>query len=325
MRNLYIGLGVLFWGAGIFWVSGEYPRLGMAALFAGGWSLVQGWRAWRESGGRKLRTDALQADLARAAEASWQKALADYDRIETVRRQIHDVELSRQLTTIQQESSCMLDYLEKHPDRVPVARRFIDYYQDRAASLSEEFHELEQTRLETEQVRQVRTRLKETLAAFDEAYAAEFEKVMGAQLMDMDAEMTVMQRHLESEGIADDPGRPQPQARTQQKAQAKRLRQDIPFMAAGNGRLGRNKSGKGSYSIVPPAVRGEVIKEKIILSLLAIFLGCIGAHKFYRGKTLAGILYLVFFWTFLPGFIGFIEGVRYLFMPVDDFYEKYYR
>ena len=70
MRNLYIGLGVLFLGAGIFWVSGEYPRLGMAALFAGGWSLVQGWRAWRESGGRKLRTDALQADLARAAEAS---------------------------------------------------------------------------------------------------------------------------------------------------------------------------------------------------------------------------------------------------------------
>lgn len=319
MRNLYIGLCVLFLGAGIFWVSGEYPRLGMAALFASGWSLVQGWRAWRESGGRKLRTDALQADLARAAEASWQKALADYDRIETVRRQIHDVELSRQLTAIQQESSCMLDYLEKHPDRVPVARRFIDYYQDRAASLSEEFHELEQTRLETEQVRQVRTRLKETLAAFDEAYAAEFEKVMGAQLMDMDAEMTVMQRHLESEGIADDPGRPQPQM-----AQSKRSLQEIPF-TAGKGRSGRNKSGKGSYSIVPPAVRGEVIKEKIILSLLAIFLGCIGAHKFYRGKTLAGILYLVFFWTFLPGFIGFIEGVRYLFMPVDDFYEKYYR
>lgn len=213
----------------------------------------------------------------------------------------------------------MLNYLEKHPDRVPVARRFIDYYQDRAASLSEEFHELEQTRLETEQVRQVRTRLKETLAAFDEAYAAEFEKVMGAQLMDMDAEMTVMQRHLESEGIADDPGRPQPQM-----AQSKRSQQEIPF-TAGKGRSGRNKSGKGSYSIVPPAVRGEVIKEKIILSLLAIFLGCIGAHKFYRGKTLAGILYLVFFWTFLPGFIGFIEGVRYLFMPVDDFYEKYYR
>lgn len=322
MRNLYIGLGVLFLGAGIFWGSGEYPRLGMAALFAGGWSLVQGWRAWRESGGRKLRTDALQADLARAAEASWQKALADYDRIETVRRQIHDVELSRQLTAIQQESACMLNYLEKHPDRVPVARRFIDYYQDRAASLSEEFHELEQTRLETEQVRQVRMRLKETLAAFDEAYAAEFEKVMGPQLMDIDAEMTVMQQHLESEGIADDSNRFQ--ENVQQTVQPQRPRQDIPFFC-GKGRAGRMKGGRGSYCLVPPAVRGEVVKEKIILSLLAIFLGCIGAHKFYRGKTWAGILYLVFFWTFLPGFIGFIEGVRYLFMPVDDFYKKYYR
>ncbi|SFT66905.1 TM2 domain-containing membrane protein YozV [Selenomonas sp. GACV-9] len=322
MRNLYIGLGLLFLAAGAYWVSGDFPRLGMAALFAGGWSLVQGLRAGRESEERRLRTEDLSTELAQAAEAGWQKALADYDRIENVRRQIHDVELSRQLTTIQQESSSMLRYLEKHPDRVPVARRFIDYYQDRAASLSEEFYELEQTRLDTEQVRQVRTRLKETLAAFDEAYAAEFEKVMGPQLMDMDAEMTVMQQHFESEGIVDDPGRSQGKA--QQTAQPQRPRQDIPFSST-KGRAGRMKGGHGSYSIVPPAVRGDVVKEKIIMSLLAIFLGCIGAHKFYQGKTFAGIMYLVLFWTFLPGFIGFIEGVRYLFMPVDDFYEKYYR
>ena len=32
----------------------------------------------------------------------------------------------------------------------------------------------------------------------------------------------------------------------------------------------------------------------------------------------------MFFWTFLPGVVGFCEGIRYLSMKMDDFYEDYY-
>lgn len=40
---------------------------------------------------------------------------------------------------------------------------------------------------------------------------------------------------------------------------------------------------------------------------LAFFLGGIGAHKFYLEQTPAGVLYLVFCWTFIPAVISFIE------------------
>ncbi len=49
--------------------------------------------------------------------------------------------------------------------------------------------------------------------------------------------------------------------------------------------------------------------NKVIYVLLALFLGEFGLHKFYAGKNGAGFLYLVFCWTFIPGFLGFIEGV----------------
>ena len=73
----------------------------------------------------------------------------------------------------------------------------------------------------------------------------------------------------------------------------------------------------------PEEERPEIIQRKLIQSALAIFLGSLGAHKFYQGKTWQGVLYLLFFWTTLPTWIGFAEGIRYLFMPVEDFYEQY--
>jgi TM2 domain-containing membrane protein YozV len=42
--------------------------------------------------------------------------------------------------------------------------------------------------------------------------------------------------------------------------------------------------------------------------ILALFLGGLGIHKFYLGQTGLGIVYLLFFWTFIPAFIAFIEA-----------------
>jgi TM2 domain-containing membrane protein YozV len=57
--------------------------------------------------------------------------------------------------------------------------------------------------------------------------------------------------------------------------------------------------------------------------ILAIFLGGLGAHKFYLGQTGAGIVYLLFCWTFIPAFIGFIEGIVYLSTSDAAFNAKY--
>lgn len=75
---------------------------------------------------------------------------------------------------------------------------------------------------------------------------------------------------------------------------------------------------------MPEELRGAVVKDKIIQSALAIFLGNIGAHKFYQGQPKLGILYLLFFWTGIPGILGILEGIRYLLMSTDSFYEQYY-
>lgn len=64
-------------------------------------------------------------------------------------------------------------------------------------------------------------------------------------------------------------------------------------------------------------------KNKWIAVLLAFFLGGLGIHKFYLGKTGWGIVYLLFCWTWIPSIIAFIEMLRYLFTSEANFRAKY--
>lgn len=67
-------------------------------------------------------------------------------------------------------------------------------------------------------------------------------------------------------------------------------------------------------------------KSRVTAGVLGILLGGVGAHKFYLGKAGLGILYLVlflfFFWTFIPTIIGAIEGIIYLTQSDQDFANK---
>ena len=48
-------------------------------------------------------------------------------------------------------------------------------------------------------------------------------------------------------------------------------------------------------------------KSTTVGVLLALFLGGFGAHRFYLNKVVSGVIYALFFWTFIPAIIALIE------------------
>jgi len=76
--------------------------------------------------------------------------------------------------------------------------------------------------------------------------------------------------------------------------------------------------------ILPIARPGVLIRErsKPTTTLLGLFFGGIGAHKFYMGNWGWGILYVVFCWTFIPVIVALVEISRYIVLKDDEFAEK---
>jgi TM2 domain-containing membrane protein YozV/type II secretory pathway pseudopilin PulG len=63
--------------------------------------------------------------------------------------------------------------------------------------------------------------------------------------------------------------------------------------------------------------------NKVALLLITFFLGGIGAHKFYVKKYGLGILYLLFFWTGIPGLVAFVEFISYCVKSETELQQRY--
>lgn len=70
-------------------------------------------------------------------------------------------------------------------------------------------------------------------------------------------------------------------------------------------------------------VKFEKNLNQVLAGVLALLLGGIGIHKFYLGHTLSGIIYLIFSWTGIPVFLGFIDGICLFCMSSESFNRKY--
>lgn len=64
-------------------------------------------------------------------------------------------------------------------------------------------------------------------------------------------------------------------------------------------------------------------KTKTVALLLALFLGGFGIHHFYLGRNTAGVLSVLFFWTFIPALVAVVNVVQILVMSDRDFDAKY--
>ena len=68
-----------------------------------------------------------------------------------------------------------------------------------------------------------------------------------------------------------------------------------------------------------PKTTIHVTKSRSIAIVFALFLGGIGAHRFYMNRPFSGVMYLLFCWTFIPALLSILEIIGYLCISDEDF------
>jgi len=65
------------------------------------------------------------------------------------------------------------------------------------------------------------------------------------------------------------------------------------------------------------------LKNQTVAGLLCAFLGGFGAHKFYLGRITAGVLFVLFCWTGIPGLIAFFNLFGIAFASQEKWAKEY--
>lgn len=286
--------------------------------------LVVGLDRMKKKKPARLNLDNIEAERAELFQEKYNKAVADFNFIEKRVKLSSDKELAERLRALQRIGKNILRQMEKQPDRIALSYKFVDYYQDRAVRMIQKFDELDETQLTTDRVRELKGKIKETLRGLEAAYEEQLERIVNDQMLSTEAEIRVMEEHLRSEGITKKTGDVTiDMTEVTSDETGEKVFEAIPINQSQRNMPRRARPDEPPRPVIPEDERASVIKQKMIQSMLAIFLGTVGAHKFYQGKTLLGALYFIFSWTTIPTWIGMLEGIRYLFMPIDDFYKQY--
>lgn len=128
-----------------------------------------------------------------------EEAEEDFRKIEKNVQKIHDMNVRDLAQELQQTASSILSYLEAHPDKITLARQFIDYYQETTVSLLLKYVELQDSSLDTAEVRRLKTDTAHALTVLKTAFEQQFQKLMRNEMLDMDAEIRLLEKTVEME------------------------------------------------------------------------------------------------------------------------------
>ena len=123
----------------------------------------------------------------------------DYARMKEVVGKIMDPELTKKCRELLNIAESVLRYLTENPEKISAARKYIDYYQETAANVLEQYVKLQNTQFGTQKARLLEN-TRETVQVLYQAFQIQFEKLTQNELIDMEADMNLLRQTLEEEG-----------------------------------------------------------------------------------------------------------------------------
>lgn len=133
-------------------------------------------------------------------QALMRDAAGDMEAILAASQQIAHTELRQQIQQLHGTGVRIMGYLNSHPNKITTARKFLGYYLDTSRNVVEKYRMLEESKLETAEVQRVRESTVRTMPILNAAFERQFTKLMANDIMDIEADLKLLETSLKLDG-----------------------------------------------------------------------------------------------------------------------------
>lgn len=124
------------------------------------------------------------------------------DRLEDYRSEITDAEALASLKRMCESGNAVLDVLKKEPDKIGMARRFMNYYLPTVDKIVGDYTALLKSPVRGEHIQSALESVEKNLTMIADAFDRQLDSLYRDKSFDMDAELTVLETILKSEGLS---------------------------------------------------------------------------------------------------------------------------
>ncbi len=129
-----------------------------------------------------------------------QEASADLRNIDTVLKQIQSPDIRTRGRRVYETGNRIIEYVTKYPEKITIARRFFNYYLETASSILVKYLDIQKTRIQTQEIRQLGERTSQALEILETAFEKQFGKLMVDEIMDIESDINLLETTLKMEG-----------------------------------------------------------------------------------------------------------------------------
>ena len=128
------------------------------------------------------------------------EASAHLKEIDTVLRQVQSPDIRTRGRRVYETGNRIIEYVTKYPEKISIARRFFNYYLETASSILKKYLDIQKTRIQTVEIRQVGERTAQALEILESAFEKQFSKLMVDEIMDIESDIHLLETTLHMEG-----------------------------------------------------------------------------------------------------------------------------
>lgn len=123
--------------------------------------------------------------------------------IRAVNDRIAHPEMTRKIARVEEITGRILEFQKEHPDRASELRKFLNYYLPTTLKILNSYAELEKQGITGENIDATKERIENMMDMVVEGFERQLDKLFAGDMMDIAADITVMEQMMEGDGLFD--------------------------------------------------------------------------------------------------------------------------